>query len=306
MLFALFLAAAAAQAPAAPPKIVSVVRSDATHSAVSLLPPSANNPTHPAMAIAPGSWFTPDSYPPEAARKGIEGSVRFEVSVDATGKATACRIVKSSNYDLLDQATCKMVLANARFIPAAVNGKPVAGTFQTSTVWRLSGGTIGPTNGYVAAIMDFSKDPDHPSCSIITKGILGGPTCEEALRRFRAGAVQEKLKQVVALMTITSGNDRPYQGEVAWGRRISFVAINLYTPKDPKTGSKPLCEIVADDGGDPGMNPCAPYGGPVSDAHKNDPKAHIERSIFAIEEASPSSPGKCKSGESSAEVHGCV
>ena len=121
---------------------------------VSVVPSS---PTHPPAAIAPGSWFAGDAYPPEAARKGIEGSVRFEVNVDATGKPTACRVVQSSKSDLLDQATCQIVMAKGRFIPAALNGKPVAGTFQTNAVWRLEGPT-GPASGYVAAIVDFSKD----------------------------------------------------------------------------------------------------------------------------------------------------
>jgi TonB family protein len=306
MLFALLLAQAAAQAPAAaaaqappaPPKVVGV----------SLLPPSAKDPTHPPIAIAPGSWFSADSYPPEAARKGIEGSVRFEVEVDATGKPTACRIVKSSKSDILDQTTCQIVMANARFIPGALNGKPVAGTFQTNASWRLEG--HGPTNGYVAAIIDFSKDPKHPSCSLVSNGFVGGPTCDQALQTFGQGGVQKKLKQVVALMSLTTGNGQPYRGEAAWGRRISFVAINLYPPKNAKPGPvTPACEIVAEEGADAGFNPCAPYAaaGKVTDADKNNPDmAHVEQSVFVIPQDSAATPDKCKHGETAAEASGCI
>ena len=121
MLFAFLLAAAAAQAPATPPKIVSVVQ--------------------PAKAIDLFSWFRADDYPAEAARKGVEGRVRFDAKVDADGKPTGCRIVQSSGSDLLDQATCHSVLARGRFKPARLRGEPVPSTFQTSITWRLAPAT---------------------------------------------------------------------------------------------------------------------------------------------------------------------
>ena len=317
MLFAFLLAAAAAQAPAAPPKvisvvpgpatapqIVSVVRSDATQPAVTLLPPSANNPTHPAIPIAPGSWFSADSYPPEAARKGIEGTVRFEVNVDATGKPTACRIVKSSNSDILDQATCRIVMAKGRFVPGARNGKPVADTYQTNTNWRLMGPT-GPANGYVAEILDFTKDPNHPTCSVLRSGIPGGPTCDEAVHNFGQAGARENLQKVVLLTSISMPNQQPYRGDPEWGHRVGFVAIDLYPPKQ---GTKPTCTIVEEDGMTPTTDPCQQYDkpGPLSDADKKNPnRLHIEQSFFALQQASPN-PGKCKNGETAAEASSCI
>lgn len=316
MWFALLLAQAAAQAPATAPKvvsvvpgpaiapqIVSVVRSDASPPAATLLPPSANNPTHSAIPIAPGSWFAADSYPAEAARKGVEGSVRFEVNVDATGKPTSCRIVKSSNSDLLDQATCQIVMAKGRFIPGARNGKPVADTYQTNTVWRLEK-SIGP-NGYAAAVLDFSKDPNHPTCSIVRSGIMGGPSCDEALQSFGSLGTRTSLQKVVVLTSISMPGQEPFHGDPAWGHRAGFVAIDLFPPKH---GTTPTCAVVEEDGVPPTADPCEHYdkAGPLSDADKKNPnRLRIEQSFFALQQASPNTD-KCKNGETAAESSGCI
>lgn len=93
-----------------------------------------------ATAIDPGSWFSPNNYPPEALKKGIQGSVTFDANVDANGKATACRVTISSGSDMLDQATCNLVLSQGRFIPAAgADGRPVAGHYSNRAVWMLQG-----------------------------------------------------------------------------------------------------------------------------------------------------------------------
>lgn len=91
-----------------------------------------------ATAIDPGSWFSPSNYPIEAIKKGIEGSVTFDADIDPSGKATVCRVVVSSGYQILDQATCTIVLSQGRFIPATgPEGKPVAGHYSNRTIWRL-------------------------------------------------------------------------------------------------------------------------------------------------------------------------
>lgn len=93
-----------------------------------------------ATAVDPGSWFSPDNYPAEAAKRGIQGSVTFDVDVDADGKPSACRITTSSGSAILDQATCDVVLSKGRFIAATdAQGHPVAGHYSNRANWELQG-----------------------------------------------------------------------------------------------------------------------------------------------------------------------
>lgn len=101
---------------------------------------AAAAPVPVATAIDPASWFSPNNYPAEAAKKGIQGSVTFDADVDANGRATACRITVSSGSQLLDQATCNLVLSQGRFIPAkGADGKPVPGHYGNRAIWVLQG-----------------------------------------------------------------------------------------------------------------------------------------------------------------------
>jgi TonB family protein len=91
-----------------------------------------------ASAIDPASWFGANAYPAEAWKKGIEGSVTFDVDVSPEGKPTACRVVVSSGYQVLDQATCDAVQAKGRFVPATgQDGRPVPGHYSNRTIWRI-------------------------------------------------------------------------------------------------------------------------------------------------------------------------
>jgi TonB family protein len=126
-----------------------------------------------ATAIDPVSWFSPDDYPMEAAKKGIEGNATFEVDVDAEGKPTACRITDSSGSASLDQTTCDIVLKKGRFKPAMFHGKAVAGRYSETASWRLEG------VAYATAIdpaLWFSAD-DYP-IEAAKKGAEGTATFE--------------------------------------------------------------------------------------------------------------------------------
>lgn len=91
-----------------------------------------------ATPIDSSAWFSANNYPAEAAKKGIQGAVTFDADVDANGRPTACRVTISSGSDILDQATCSLVLSHGRFIPATgPDGKPVPGHYSTRAVWVL-------------------------------------------------------------------------------------------------------------------------------------------------------------------------
>lgn len=264
---------------------------------------AANVPN--ATAIDVGSWFSEDDYPTEAKKKGIEGSTTFEVDVNAEGKPTACRITRSSGSAILDQATCNVVLSRAKFKPAMRHGKAVASRYSKTTSWRLDAGGVPTDTGYVATILDFSGDPDHTTCMIVNKGLSAGPACAHTLQTYGVQAAREKLTKLVVLLSITTGDMKPFRGDPAWGERLAFVAIDLYSPT---IGTKPACAVVAKEGLSPQEDPCGQYAdaGKLSDDEKrNAKKAHIEQSLFGVLRRTTAQE-KCKDGESATEVHGCV
>ncbi|MDO6416861.1 energy transducer TonB [Sphingomonas sp. BIUV-7] len=83
-------------------------------------------------------WFQAEDYPPISIAQKAEGIVHFAVEISPDGKPTACRIVKSSGNEGLDGATCKALMARARFHPLIdKKGQPTTATFDQVVRWRL-------------------------------------------------------------------------------------------------------------------------------------------------------------------------
>ena len=61
-------------------------------------------------------------YPNSAARKGHEGSVRINVTIDKSGKIKNTELIRKSKYSSLNKAAMKAVKKSAPYppIPAAV------------------------------------------------------------------------------------------------------------------------------------------------------------------------------------------
>lgn len=85
--------------------------------------------------------FSYDDYPEEAVRNHWQGDVVVGVTVNAEGLPTACEVVRSSGHQVLDDATCRIVMRRARFKPGTdANGKPVADRVILPPIrWRMSG-----------------------------------------------------------------------------------------------------------------------------------------------------------------------
>ena len=88
----------------------------------------------------PQGIVSADDYPRVAVANGWQGDVGVELTVDRTGRVTACRVTKSSGHQVLDDATCSLLIKRARFDPARDDkGNPVPSHFQTPLIrWRLS------------------------------------------------------------------------------------------------------------------------------------------------------------------------
>jgi protein TonB len=85
--------------------------------------------------------FSADDYPVSAQQKGEEGTVQAQLTVDTTGRVSGCKVIRTSGYASLDDATCSILQRRARFKPATDDaGKPIESTVVTPpVVWQLEG-----------------------------------------------------------------------------------------------------------------------------------------------------------------------
>jgi len=95
---------------------------------------STSAPADPAKPL-----FTYQDYPAEAVRNNWQGDVTVNLTIGTTGRATDCRIIKSSGYKILDDATCKIFVERAKFLPKiGPNGTPVEFHWTPAPIgWHL-------------------------------------------------------------------------------------------------------------------------------------------------------------------------
>jgi TonB family protein len=250
-----------------------------------------------ATAIDPGSWFSSDNYPFEALKKGIEGSVTFEVDVDPEGKPTICRVAVSSGNQALDQTTCDIVRAKGRFVPTkGRGGKPVAGRYRNVAMWRLPDLVQA---GYRAMTLDFGADADKPICTTEEKGApIRFATCDQLVAEIARAGVSKRIRKATFMISMASGSEDPYRGEPSWGQRQFFLASEQYYRKGPIPIA---CIKVAAEGNASKLDPCRNFPGPTSlseEDKRTAMKARVEVSMFVLPRRSLH--GVCKEGQDQA------
>jgi protein TonB len=93
----------------------------------------------PARARANLASYVSDSdYPASALRNGDEGTTGFRLNIGANGRVTNCTVTSSSGSSALDNATCRIMRARARFTPARDQfGNPTTDTHSARIAWRI-------------------------------------------------------------------------------------------------------------------------------------------------------------------------
>jgi TonB family protein len=148
-----------------------------------------------ATPVDRGSWFSPDDYPIDAAKHGIEGSVTFDLDIDATGKPTACRVTSSSGAQVLDQATCDLAIRRARFMPATgQDGKAVPARYSDQAVWQLrrvgqAQQTAAPREATTGSRLPVARE-DLPFTRSVPEDMFAAPVTESDRESY---AVAEKF-----------------------------------------------------------------------------------------------------------------
>jgi TonB family protein len=98
--------------------------------------PPAAPPILPAAALKnPSSIITAADFP--ASARGKQGTTRFDMTVDASGRPVSCSVTVSSGYQDLDNAACKAFLKRAKFSPAKdAQGRAIAGRYRGTVSWK--------------------------------------------------------------------------------------------------------------------------------------------------------------------------
>jgi TonB family protein len=255
--------------------------------------------------INPSSWFSSNDYPVEALKKGQEGTVEYELQVDAQGRPVECRIIVSSGNTDLDDRACRILQTKGRFEPAhGADGRPVASTYKNRIVWRAR----GEVQVWHAIILDFGADPHHPKCTEqSSEGWSPNPKSSCATVLQQDDVIEQlgrRFTRVVALTTMTDGNHEPHKADPAWGERLSWMAI-----EQTGVGNLPIdCRSIAAEGWAEGNDGCAgfPYGRPVSeDDLRRAIKIRSEESTFAVIRKS-TRERTCEANSDASESSGCV
>ncbi|WP_066552461.1 TonB family protein [Croceicoccus bisphenolivorans] len=117
-----------------------------------------------AVPIDKGEWITSEDYPPSATAEGIEGRVKVELSVAATGLPVDCKVAHGSGDWRMDDYTCQLLLERAKFEPDADIGYDVA-KYRTSVVWQLNPRKpLAPVDIRVSFVID--EDGNVSDCHV--------------------------------------------------------------------------------------------------------------------------------------------
>lgn len=123
---------------------VSSVAEDAIESAIAAaesaearpMPASENN-SSPQLINFDALQALAADYPPASWVAGEEGTVQYELAVDANGNVTDCDIIESAGHEELDAITCEIAFERGKFTPAIdESGSPVAGVHSDLQIWR--------------------------------------------------------------------------------------------------------------------------------------------------------------------------
>ena len=85
-----------------------------------------------------GLWVTTNDYPTYDLRLEHQGTTRYRLAINSSGRVTNCTVTSSSGWPGLDKAACDRVSNRARFEPASdETGARTAGSFIGSVSWQI-------------------------------------------------------------------------------------------------------------------------------------------------------------------------
>ena len=202
------------------------------------------------------SWFSPDSYPEEALRAKAEGTVTFEVHVDARGKPSGCVVTESSGHASLDSGTCDVIRRQGLFRPpTGPDGKPVASTYVSKVSWKIP---VSAPHSYRAVILDITHGEAARRCRVEAMEMLPDEavSCASALHYVtQRPDVAKSFKRVTFLLMYSDKDISPFPPDPSWGQRLSRLVSEQTRLGD---SSYPIaCTTVLAEGFSKGADACA-------------------------------------------------
>ncbi len=86
----------------------------------------------------PGRWIRSKDYPLDMIREGQPALVQFRLSVDHTGKTTACHIQQTTRPKEFDDAVCRALMKRSAFKPALdAEGQPIASYWRSAVRFQI-------------------------------------------------------------------------------------------------------------------------------------------------------------------------
>ncbi len=103
--------------------------------AIVLQAAAADNQPKLAIPVTdPVTWINTEDYPPEALASSQAGASRVVLTVGVDGRPSSCAV--EGPYEILNGATCRLMMERARFIPATnAEGKKTVGTWSRTVRW---------------------------------------------------------------------------------------------------------------------------------------------------------------------------
>jgi len=99
--------------------------------------PIGGGPVVPTRARANlASYISDADYPAAGHAQHMQGIISLRLTVGTDGRVTNCDILSSSGFPLLDQTTCTLLAARARFTPARdARGNPTTDVVSARIGW---------------------------------------------------------------------------------------------------------------------------------------------------------------------------
>jgi TonB family protein len=152
--------------------------------------------------------FLWDYYPPGALKRGEQGRVAFNLTIEPTGVISSCDVTESSGFKALDAETCDIMGLYARVSPVRnADGRAIRAQQAGFIVWKLPPGATTIASASTAKTM---SKPDQLICrKDVTTGSLIATT-KQCLTKSewaaQARAARDATEQLQGKDTIMQGN----------------------------------------------------------------------------------------------------
>ncbi len=176
---------------------------------------AAQGASPPTPVGNPGTWVTPADYPPTALREDIGGLVRFVLGVSVDGSVTDCTVRESSGDAALDNATCTLLKARARFEPATnARGEPTVGTWKSSVRWEIPDSSPIPPALALQYRFVVGKDGEVTKCEVIQAPVEAErKICNNISQRSYMPDVDDEGFKVSTEVTVTMKTEKRIIGD---------------------------------------------------------------------------------------------